>query len=33
MSRPLAERLRFWQTTSLVLGCAVCVLAILLVVQ
>lgn len=32
-SRPLAERLRFWQTTSLVLGCAVCVLLILLSVQ
>lgn len=31
-SRPLAERLRFWQTTSLVLGAAVCVLLILLAV-
>lgn len=32
-ARPLAERLRFWQTTSLVLGCAVAVLLILVVVQ
>lgn len=32
-TRPLAERLRIWQTTSLVLGCAVGVLLILLVAQ
>ncbi len=31
--RPLAEQLRLWQTTSLLLGCAVAVLALLLVVQ
>jgi len=32
-SRPLAEQLRFWQTTSLVLACAVAVLTLLLMVQ
>lgn len=32
-ARPIAERLRFWQTTCLMLGCVAAVLLILVVVQ